>query len=37
MINSREGMEEREPYRMIGGNANWYNYYAEHYGGSLKN
>ena len=30
------GCEEREPSCTVGGNVNWYSYYGEQYGGSLK-
>ena len=30
-------LEKREPSYTVGGNVNWYNNYAEYYGGSLKN
>ena len=36
-INSREGVEKKEPSYTVGGNANWCSHYGEHYGGSLKN
>ena len=29
-------MERREPFYNVGGNVNWYNHYAEQYGGSCK-
>ena len=29
-------MEKREPSYTVGGNVNWYNYYGEQHGGSLK-
>ena len=35
-INAGEGVEKREPSHTAGGNLNWYNYYEEWYGGSLK-
>ena len=31
-----EGVEKREPSYTVRGNVNWYNYYGEQYGGSLK-
>ena len=36
-VNARGAVEKREPSYTVGGNVNWYNYYGEHYGGSLKN
>ena len=36
-INTREGMERREPSYTVGRNVNWYNHYGEQFGGSLKN
>jgi len=30
-------VEKREPSYTVGGNENWYSYYGEQYGGSLKN
>ena len=36
-INAEEGVEEREPSCIIGGNSNWYSHSGEEYGGSLKN
>ena len=36
-INAREDVGKREPSFAVGGNVNWYSYYAEQYGGSLKN
>ena len=36
-INAREGVGKMEPSFAVGGNVNWYSYYAEQYGGSLKN
>ena len=30
------GCGKREPSHTVGGIANWYNYYGEQYGGSLK-
>ena len=35
--NAGEGVEEREPFYTIGGNANWYSHYGEQCGVSLKN
>ena len=32
-----KGEEKREPYYTVGGNANWYNHYGEHYEGSSEN
>ena len=34
--NAGEGVEKKEPSYAVGRNINWYNYYEEHYGGSLK-
>ena len=34
-INAGEDMEEREPYRTVGGTANWYGHYGAQYGDSL--
>ena len=34
--NSREDVERRELSCTVGGNVNWYTYYGEQYGGSLK-
>jgi len=36
-INSREGVEKKEPPDTVGRNVNWYNHYGEQYEGSLKN
>ena len=36
-INAGEGVEEREPSCIAGGNVNWYSYYRRWYGDSLKN
>ena len=36
-INAGKGVEKREPSYSVGGNVNWYSYYGEQYGGSLKN
>ena len=36
-INTREGMERREPSYTVGRNVNSYNHYGEQFGGSLKN
>jgi len=33
----RESVEKRESSYTVGGNVNWYNYYGEQYGSSLKN
>ena len=35
-INAGEGMEEREPSYTACEKVNWYTYYEEQYGGSLK-
>ena len=35
-INAGEGVEKREPSCTVGGNVNWYSYYGEQYGSSLK-
>ena len=35
-INAEEGVKEKEPSCIVGGNVNWYSYYGEQYGGSLK-
>ena len=35
-INVGEGVEKKESSYTIGGNVNWYNYYGEQYGGSLR-
>ena len=35
-INAREVLDKREPSYTVGGNENWYSYYGEQYGGSLK-
>ena len=32
-----EDVEKREPSFNVGGNLNWYSYYGEQYGDSLKN
>ena len=37
IINAGEGLEKREPSYTVGGNVNWYSYYGEQYGGSVKN
>ena len=37
IINAGEGIEEREPSCTVGGNVNWYSYYGEQDGDSLKN
>ena len=34
--NAGDGVEKREPSYTIGGNVNWYSYYGEQYGVSLK-
>ena len=31
-----EGLEKRETSYIVGGNANWYSHYGEHYEGSIK-
>ena len=36
-INAREYVERWEPSYIVGGNINWYSYYGERSGGSLKN
>ena len=36
-INAGEGVGKRQPSYTVGGNVNWYSYYGEQYGGSLKN
>ena len=36
-VNSGEGVEEREPSYIIGGNVNWHSHYGEQCGDSLKN
>ena len=36
-INDTEGMKKMEPSYTIGGNVNWYSYYGEQYGESLRN
>ena len=36
-INAGEAVEKREPSYTVAGNVNWYNYYGEQHGGSLKN
>ena len=35
-INVGDGMEKKESSYTVGGNVNWYNYYGEQYGGSLR-
>ena len=35
--NAIKGVEKREPSNTVGGNANWYSYYGEQCGDSLKN
>jgi len=35
-INAGEGVEKREPYYSVGGNANWYSHYGEQCEDSLK-
>ena len=32
-----EGVEKMEPSYTVSGNVNWYSYYGEQYGQSLKN
>ena len=34
--NTREGVEQRDPFYTAGGNVNWYSHDGKHYGGSLK-
>ena len=36
VINAEDGVEKREPSYIVSGNVNWYSYYGEQYGGSLK-
>ena len=36
-VNSREGVEKREPSCTVGRDVNWYSHHGEEYGGSLKN
>ena len=36
-INAGESVEKREPSYTVCGNANWYSYYGEQHGDSLKN
>ena len=31
-LNTREGVEKREPSGIVGGDVNWYNHYGEQYG-----
>ena len=31
------GVEQREPFCTVGGNASWYSHYEEQYGGTLEN
>ena len=35
-INAGGSMEKRQPSHIVGGNANWYSHYGEHYEGSIK-
>ena len=35
-INAGESVKRKEPSHTVGGNVNWYSYYGEQYGGSLK-
>ena len=35
-INPGKDVEKKEPSYTVGGNVNWYSYYGERYGGSLK-
>ena len=35
-ITASEDVERREPSYTVGGNVNWYTYWPEQYGGSLK-
>ena len=37
IINAGQGVEKKEPSYTVGGNVNWYSYYGEQYGGSVKN
>ena len=36
-VSAGEGVEQRQPSYIVGGNANWYRHYGEQYGRSLKN
>ena len=36
-LSAGEGVEKREPSYTASGNVNWYSYYEEQYGDSLKN
>ena len=36
-INAGEGVEKRESFYTVGGNANWYRHYGEQCAASLKN
>ena len=35
-VNAGEDVEKKESSYTVGGNVNWYNYYGEQYGGSLR-
>ena len=35
-MNSGDSVKNKEPSYPIGGNVNWYTYYEEQFGGSLK-
>ena len=37
LINSGEGVENKEPSDTVGGNVNWYSHCGEQYGGFSKN
>ena len=37
IANAGEGVEEREPSDIVGGNVNWCNHYGKQYGGSSRN
>ena len=37
IINAGEGLEKRGPSYTASGNVNWYSYYGEQYGSSIKN
>ena len=36
-INAREGVKKGEPSYTVGANVNWYSYYEEQYGSSIRN
>ena len=36
VINAGDGVEKGEPSYIVSGNVNWYTYYGEQHGGSLK-